>query len=120
MGFKLAIEFPTEEMREEVLGWLSDGGGEYEIGKAIEQLLGVGALFDYKGAYPSWGWDGTGDPTVVVSVSTESSGDEKEAPFFVGDCTCRPIVVPGISTYIGGMDDCPVHGFGPGDPENGF
>lgn len=34
---------------------------------------------------------------------------------FSGKCTCRPIPIDEIQTIIvGGEDDCPVHGFGPG------
>lgn len=35
-----------------------------------------------------------------------------EATYFVGDCACRPVPIPGWGTMIGGSDDCPVHGFG--------
>lgn len=38
---------------------------------------------------------------------------------FSGSCTCRPVLIYEIQTIIvASEDDCPVHGFGPGDSDD--
>lgn len=59
---KLTITFPTEQDRDDFLGWLSDGGGEYQFMEGDTNIK----YFDYSGSYPAWGYDPEkdGDPTV--------------------------------------------------------
>ena len=50
----------------------------------------------------------------VDTERTESEYLEKLHPHFVAPCTCRRVpsyLDPG-TFFIGGSDDCPVHGFG--------
>lgn len=67
MSYKLTFEFPSEEARDRFLGAFCDGGGEDVIHMSYE-CDGLNAQFDYKNAFPAWGWDGQGDPTVVVKT----------------------------------------------------
>ena len=66
--FKIVLEFTNEDNRDDFLGWLSDGGGEYTFMEAQHVGHGIGKSiehFDYSGAFEAWGYDGT-EPTVVV------------------------------------------------------
>jgi len=61
------MEFTNEDNRDDFLGWLSDGGGEYmfmeaqHVGDNIKTSI---EHFDYSGAFEAWGYDGI-EPTVV-------------------------------------------------------
>jgi hypothetical protein len=58
-------------------------------------------------------WPDTSKTFRVDEVRTETEHLEKLYPHFVAPCTCRRIEstsVPGMF-FIGGEDDCPVHGF---------
>ncbi|MCV0439875.1 MAG: hypothetical protein K5880_14845 [Hydrogenophaga sp.] len=67
MSYKLTLEFDSEEARDAVLGFFSDGGGEDGAHTTLE-MCGLDAQFCYKNAFPAWGWDGQGDPTIVVKT----------------------------------------------------
>ena len=67
MTYKLTFEFDSEDARDNFLGTFCDGGGEDTIHMGLENC-GLNAQFDYKNAFPAWGWDGQGDPTVVVKT----------------------------------------------------
>lgn len=56
---KLIFEFDSEEDRDEFLTQLADEGGEQSFS---------GFTFDYKKAFPAWGYDPEkdGDPTVQM------------------------------------------------------
>ena len=63
---KLILEFDDDKIRDTFLGLLSDGGIECSIFDAMEMQDIQLKKFDYKGAFPAWGWDGKGDPVVKV------------------------------------------------------
>jgi len=67
MSYKLSFEFQSEEHRDLFLGLFCDGGGEDVLSEMLE-MHSLNAQFDYKNAFPAWGWDGQGDPTVVVKT----------------------------------------------------
>lgn len=73
--FQIVIEFTHEENREDFLGWLSDGGGEYMFmeGQHQEDITHLIEQFDYSDAFEAWGHDGT-EPKVVKCLT----GDEIE------------------------------------------
>lgn len=58
---KVIIEFPSLNARERFLGWLSDGGGEYQFmeGEAVHAPSPATEIkeFDYSRAFPAWGYD---------------------------------------------------------------
>lgn len=66
-GITLTLDFPTEADRDIFLGWLSDGGGEYQF----MQCEGVAVTnFDYSYAFPAWGYDPAihGQPMVITTA----------------------------------------------------
>lgn len=72
--FQLVFEFTNEDNRDDFLTWMCDGGGEctYMDG----QLAGDGIKktidrFDYTGAFPAWGYDGTEPPVVQCQTEDE-------------------------------------------------
>ena len=65
---KLILEFPNDKIRDDFLGQLSDGGIENTIYECMECGHGIKVDFDYKKAFKAWGWDGKGDPTVVITA----------------------------------------------------
>lgn len=64
--FKAVFEFDSEEQRDDFLGWFCDGGGEDSYGLKYEYSGQSMPQYSYKKAFPAWGWDGKGDPTVEV------------------------------------------------------
>lgn len=78
---KLIIEFPTLNARERFLGWLSDGGGEYQFFQSEEIHAPTKAVeinsMDYKRAFPAWGYDPIkhGKTKVVVAKHVDESED---------------------------------------------
>lgn len=62
MPFKVVIEFPDAMARERFLGWLSDGGGEYNFFEYEDCHAGEDGTPSIKGmgydkAFPAWGYD---------------------------------------------------------------
>lgn len=62
---KLIIEFPNDKIRDRFLGQLSDGGIEDVINTCFE-AEDIRISFDYRKAFKEWGWNGEGDPTVIM------------------------------------------------------
>ena len=56
----VTFEFPDESTLREFLGYMSDGGGEYNFLVYSEDLS-----FDYKECFPTWGWNGETQRKVV-------------------------------------------------------
>ncbi len=71
-GIKLIIDFPTEKERDIFLGWLSDGGGEYEFMEYTDTTV---TEFDYSFAFEAWGYNPQehGDPVVILVADKETS-----------------------------------------------
>ena len=70
---KVIIEFPNDESAQRFLGWLSDGGGEYNFFESEEYHCEDGKpikRFDYKKAFPAWGYDPKKDgPDLLVEAT---------------------------------------------------
>jgi len=64
--YQIVIEFTHEENRDNFLGWLCDGGGEYMFmeGQHPEDTPHIIEAFDYHDAFEAWGYDGT-EPKIV-------------------------------------------------------
>ena len=68
------MEFPTEALRDTVLGIMSNG-----IDDAIMEQLSFHDLeveFDFKKSSKHWGWDGKGDPTIMISEYADDEPDD--------------------------------------------
>lgn len=61
MTHKVIIEFPSLAARERFLGWLSDGGGEYDFMESEQHHAPSKETeirkFDYSRAFPAWGYN---------------------------------------------------------------
>jgi hypothetical protein len=64
----LTIKFPTEQDRDIFLGWLSDGGGEYQFMEYEDTTV---TRFDYSKAFPAWGYSPELDGPPVVNLLAE-------------------------------------------------
>lgn len=65
---KLIFEFPNDKIRDAFLGQFCDGGGEDALSQCMEDGHNIKVSVDYKKAFKAWGWDGKGDPTVIVDT----------------------------------------------------
>jgi len=72
---KVVLKFPNDELRDLFLGLLSDGGISDSIYDAMK-INGVRVGFDYSGAFPAWGWNGKGNPTVEIIDFEEDVGED--------------------------------------------
>jgi hypothetical protein len=82
---KVIIEFPSLAARERFLGWLSDGGGEYDFFESEETHAPSEDVeikrMDYSRAFPAWGYNLVehGPDKVVVAQygKDQPSGERK-------------------------------------------
>jgi len=64
---KLVFEFPNDKVRDKFLKLFCDGGIEDTTYDAMA-MHDISCSFDYKKAFKAWGWDGKGDPTIIVGA----------------------------------------------------
>jgi len=64
---KLIFEFPNDKIRDKFLSQFCDGGIENDAYDAMA-MQNIACSFDYKKAFPAWGWNGKGDPTIIVKT----------------------------------------------------
>ena len=62
---KLIFEFSNDKIRDVFLGQFCDGGIE-DIARESLAIEDISVTFYYKKAYRAWGWNGKGDPTIIV------------------------------------------------------
>lgn len=81
MSFKLTLNFETDEDRHDFLGWLLDGGGEYQYneGRESRELPFMG--FNPPAGLETWEWlerDGVylAEPLPQYSIDCAHDADE--------------------------------------------
>jgi hypothetical protein len=70
MSTKVVLEFDTPETMQKFLGLLCDGGIEDSIYESFS-CHNINVSFDYSKAFTAWGWDGQGDPTVLITKNED-------------------------------------------------
>lgn len=68
---RIVLQFSNDELCEDFLAWLADGGGEYKFNEGREDRGEPFARFDFARCFPAWGWDGTHPRVIAVSESDE-------------------------------------------------
>jgi hypothetical protein len=70
VNYPLTLNFPTEKDRDLFLGWLSDGGGEYQYMEYTDTAV---TQFDYSKAFVAWGYNSKVDGAPVVNLLSDES-----------------------------------------------